>query len=102
MSLPLPSNLLLDSLTAEARAAAIAHCEHIKMPLRYELFNSDQQPRYVHFLTSGIAAVVTMMQGGEAVEVGLTGREGLEKYQLLGPRLERPHASCNSPGRGSG
>ena len=79
----------------------IAQCEHIAMPLRYKLFDSDEQPRYVHFPTSGIASVVTMMQGGEAVEVGLTGREGLaEKYQLLGPQTGTATCFMQLPGAG--
>ncbi len=45
-------------------------------------------PKYIHFVTSGIVSIVTMMSNGEGVEVGLVGREGVpEAVHLLGPGL---------------
>ena len=47
----------------------------------------------MHFITSGIASVVTTMSDGEGVEVGLHGREGAaESLHLLGP--ERDATAC--------
>ena len=83
-----PGNLLLASLPADLRSSIIARCEHVELPVHAMLFDAVGHPRHVHFMTSGVASTVTMMQGGEAVEVGLTGREGIaEKYHLLGPQI---------------
>ena len=45
------------------------------MPVGTVLFEAGAFPRFVHFMTSGIASVVTNMSRGDAVEVGLIGRE---------------------------
>ena len=47
----------------------------------------------MHFLTSGIASIVTNMENGQVSEGGLVGREGMpESLHLLGPGLVR--TSC--------
>ena len=57
------------------------------MPVRTPIFEEEDGPRYVHFLTSGIASIVTMMETGEAVEGGLVGFDGFpEKVHVLGPQ----------------
>jgi CRP-like cAMP-binding protein len=82
-----PINLLLESLSNESKTALMSRCEHVELPLRTVLFGTEETPRYVHFMTSGIASTVTTMEGGEAVEVGLTGYEGFaEKTHVLGPQ----------------
>ena len=44
-------------------------------------------------MTGGIASIVTMMEGGGQVEVGIVGREGVpESLHLLGP--ERAQTRC--------
>ncbi|MFT4113327.1 Crp/Fnr family transcriptional regulator [Silvibacterium sp.] len=43
------------------------------------------EPRYIHFLTSGIASIVTSMSNGQTVEVATVGREGAPQgIHLLG------------------
>jgi CRP-like cAMP-binding protein len=82
------TNLLLDALPAHEKSEILKELEPVSMPVRYVLFEAETPPRYAHFVTSGIASVVTTLSGGDAVEVGLVGREGLaEKTHLLGPQL---------------
>ena len=85
--MPFPqTNLLLEALPPSEKASLLSQLEGVPMPVRTVLFDAGALPRYAHFMTSGIASVVTTMSGGEAVEVGLVGREGLpEKFHLLGP-----------------
>ncbi len=65
------------------------------------MFEAGQTPRYVHFLTSGIASTVTVMGGGDGVEVGLTGREGLpQALHLLGPERGDTRAFMQVAGTG--
>ena len=80
-------NLLLASLPAAERERLLLLLERVALPLRAPLFEPNVQPRSVHFMTTGIASIVTEMSVGEGVEVGLIGREGLpECLQLLGPQ----------------
>ena len=87
MSLP-PTNLLLQSLPQEVRAKLTKHLERVNLPIRTRIFEAEEKARHVHLLTSGIASIVTVMQGGETVEVGLAGREGFpERLHLLGGQV---------------
>ena len=79
-------NKLLESLPAEDRARLSSLLSPIDLPIRTCLFSAEATPRYVHFILSGVASLVTNMEGGEVIEVGLVGREGFaEKFQVLGP-----------------
>ena len=60
--------------------------EQIELPSGTILYRTGEQPEFAHFMTSGIASVVTFMANGSGVEVGLIGKEGLvEAVNLLGP-----------------
>jgi len=60
--------------------------EQIQLPSGTILYRTGEQPEFAHFMTSGIASVVTFMANGSGVEVGLIGKEGLvEAVNLLGP-----------------
>lgn len=64
----------------------MAQLEPVPLPIRTSLYTPDQVPRYLHFITSGIASVVTSMANGDSIEVGLVGHEGApELIGLLGP-----------------
>jgi CRP-like cAMP-binding protein len=80
------SNLLLNSIPAGERKALVACMEQIQLPSGTILYRTGEQPEFAHFMTSGIASVVTFMANGSGVEVGLIGKEGLvEAVNLLGP-----------------
>ena len=82
------TNLLLEALPPEAKPTLMSQLEAVTLPVNTVLFEAGVFPRYAHFVTSGIASVVTSMSGGDAVEVGLVGREGFaEKFHLLGPEV---------------
>lgn len=58
----------------------------VALPLRSQLFDVGEPPRYVHLLTSGQASIVAALSGGQMVEVSLVGRDGFpEALHLLGP-----------------
>jgi CRP-like cAMP-binding protein len=95
------TNRLLDSLPPAAKAELLKSLEPVPLPLKSPLFNAGEAPRYVHFLTSGLSSVVTVMGGGDAVEVGLTGREGLPQgIHLLGPQRGDTRAFMQVAGTG--
>jgi CRP-like cAMP-binding protein len=86
LALPYPlSNVLIDALPDENRRRLLAQGTRVSVPIRTSLYERRDPPRYVHFLTSGIASVVTSMSDGETVEVGTLGREGAPQgIHLLG------------------
>jgi CRP-like cAMP-binding protein len=82
-----PNNLLIEVLPSHTKEMLLRQLEPVDLPLRTVLFEADSSPRYAHFITTGIASIVTTLSGGDAVEVGLAGRESLaEKIHLLGPQ----------------
>jgi CRP-like cAMP-binding protein len=83
-----PSNVLFESLPASERATLAINLESIALPVNTVLFEAEEAPPYIYLLTSGIASVVTPMVAGEAVEVGLVGREGIAgSIHLLGRQV---------------
>ena len=80
------SNRLLESLPTDSRTSLIARMEEIILPISTTLCRPREVPKHAHFMTSGITSVVTFMENGSGVEVGLIGSEGLvEAFHLLGP-----------------
>jgi CRP-like cAMP-binding protein len=79
------SNLLLATLPAAYQASLLARLKPVSLPLRTVLYDPDETPKYAHFMTSGIASIVSSMADGASAEVGIWGHEGLvESFQLLG------------------
>lgn len=80
-----PSNLLLAALTPGYRASLLARMRTITLAPREILYEPDEVPKYAHFLTHGVASIVSTMATGASTEVGIWGREGLvESFHLLG------------------
>ena len=79
-------NLFLASLSPESRNLLTKQAVEVDLPLRKSLYETENRPRYVYFLTSGIASVVAAMEDGSTAEVGLIGREGvIGSFHVLGP-----------------
>ncbi len=80
-------NPLLDALPAPEKARVLALLEPVPLPLRTSLYTPGEPPRYAHFITSGVASIVTEMAHGEGVEVGISSAEGMaESLHMLGPQ----------------
>ncbi len=78
-------NGILDMLPRTYRDMLISRMELVDLPISTHLYASEETPRYAHFMTAGVAAAVTLLDNGNGIEVGLTGREGLvEAIHLLG------------------
>ena len=79
------SNLLLATLPAGYRNSLMARLKPVSLPLRTVLYEPDETPKYAHFITSGIASIVSSMSDGASAEVGIWGSEGLvESFHLRG------------------
>jgi CRP-like cAMP-binding protein len=79
------SNLLLATLPPAYRNSLLQRLKPVSLPLRTVLYEPDETPKYAHFMTSGIASIVSSMANGASAEVGVWGSEGLvESFHLLG------------------
>jgi CRP-like cAMP-binding protein len=96
---PEVSNLIIDALPAEMKSSLLTHLQPVDLPVGTVLANPGQPPPFAHFMTSGIASVVTFMSDGLGAEVGVIGREGLvEAINLLGPASAPTTAFIQSEG----
>ncbi|MGA2536838.1 MAG: Crp/Fnr family transcriptional regulator, partial [Terracidiphilus sp.] len=79
------SNLLLAALPPAYRNSLQSRLKPVSLPIRTVLYEPDETPKYAHFITSGIASIVSSMSDGASAEVGVWGNEGLvESFHLLG------------------
>ena len=80
------SNLIINALPAGLKSSLLARLQPVNLAVGTVLTSPGQIPAFAHFMTSGIASVVTFMSDGIGAEVGVIGREGLvEAIHLLGP-----------------
>lgn len=79
------SSLLIASLAPAHREALLARSRPVALPAGTILYEPYVTPKYGHFITSGLASVVSVMADGATTEVATWGREGLaESFHLLG------------------
>ena len=79
------TNVLIDAMPEEARRKLFKQATRVNIPIRTSLYEPGDSPKFAHFLTSGIASVVTTMGDGSTCEVGTLGREGVPQgLHLLG------------------
>ena len=80
------SNFLLERLPSAYRLSLLGRMEEVSLSSKTVLYRPATRPKYAHFLTSGIAFIMTVMADGSRAEVGWVGREGVvEGLHLLGP-----------------
>jgi CRP-like cAMP-binding protein len=79
------TSVLIDALPEESRRKLLKQVTRVNIPFRASLYEPGNPPRFAHFLTSGVASVVTTMGDGSTAEVGTLGREGVpQALHLLG------------------
>jgi CRP-like cAMP-binding protein len=66
-------NRLLDALTPKSRGRLQPHLEPVTLKRKMRLEELD----HVHFPLAGLISVVATMEGGDSIEVGMVGREGM-------------------------
>jgi CRP-like cAMP-binding protein len=88
MNLPL-SNFILNSLppgSHEFRSKLTA----VSLPVGTSIYEPHEMPKFAHFLTSGIASVVTTMKDGGSAETGMWASEGMAECMHLGDGIRVP------------
>src|ERR1700753_3879781 len=80
------SNILISALPEAGRRKLVGRLRRVNLPLGASLYEPNDEPKYLHFITSGIASVVSVAQDGSTTEVTTLGREGApQAVHLLGP-----------------
>jgi CRP-like cAMP-binding protein len=93
------SNQIINSLPPALKSALLTRLQPVDLPVGTILTDPGQPPPFAHFMTSGIASVVTFMSDGIGAEVGVIGREGLvEAINILGPANAPTTAFIQSEG----
>src|SRR4051812_31923483 len=94
-------NLLLTTMEESDFALLQPHLVRVELQRRDPLFEPDQPIEAAHFLESGVASIVSEDALGEAIEVGILGREGVSGIPLLLGSGQGPHRGFMQIGPGS-
>jgi CRP-like cAMP-binding protein len=87
-------NLLLETLPPPYRNLMSSRLEEVNLPAGTVLYDAEEVPRYVWFVTTGLASTMISMSDGRTAEIGVWGREGVVPcFQLLGGNPQGP-ARC--------
>jgi CRP-like cAMP-binding protein len=76
-----PGNRLLASLSSKDRALLEADLEEVDLPFRRSLAQRNRRVEHVYFIDTGMASIVA--DGGQPIEVGIIGNEGMSSVGIL-------------------
>jgi CRP-like cAMP-binding protein len=94
-------NRILELLPSECTERLLSVSSMVDLPLGSSLFERDRRPRFLYFLTSGIASIVFNSERGTSVELSTEGREGLVGWvYLLGPAATAGDCTMQVSGAG--
>ena len=71
-----PANQILLSLSRNACNSLVGKSQLVKLPIHTVLNEVNEPIQYLYFINTGLASVLSVLQDGKSVEVGLTGSEG--------------------------
>lgn len=92
-------NLLLAVLPEHERRRIAAYGERIVLHNRVTLCEADQPMVYAWFVESGVCSALVHARSGDAVEVGMIGREGMVGLSLVLGETNNPfHVMVQVPG----
>jgi CRP-like cAMP-binding protein len=94
-------NRLLDGLTEDEYRRISPHLEHVDLPHAKIVYEIDQPIEYVYFPFRSLISLVTLMEDGKIVEVGLVGRDGMSGLvALMGQKTSPDRAIVQIPNGG--
>ena len=97
-SLPI-KNLILAGLPSKDYGRLLSNLESIPLPSGMKLYKSGEVIEYVYFPCEGLVSLVTHMNDGTTVEVGIIGRDGMVGIPvLLGNDIAFEEAVVQIPG----
>jgi CRP-like cAMP-binding protein len=78
------------SLLPDVSATLRTRLTPVSLPAGTPLYEPYESPKFAHFLTSGVASVITSMRDGGCTETGMWGKEGLVECMHLGDSRRVP------------
>jgi CRP-like cAMP-binding protein len=78
-----PMNRLLSALSAADYKRLVPHLELVHLEMKHVAYEPEQPIEYAYFPLTGLASMVTVMQGGKAIEVATIGNEGMVGLPLF-------------------
>lgn len=96
----LEANAILRHARGAEAAGILEVSELVEMPARHVIYDAGETINDVFFPLDCVLSVVTQMEGGESIEVGTVGREGMSGIPLLmGGTTTANDCYCQVPGR---
>ncbi len=96
-----PDFRVLAALPAEEYQRLVPHLELVELSVRQVLYNPEEPITHVYFPNQGIVSLVSTMEDGSTVEVGLVGKEGMVGMPVLwGGKSTTNQAFVQVPGFG--
>jgi CRP-like cAMP-binding protein len=93
------ANRLLQSLPRPLRQRVLAGCDTIELAFGQVLYQAGERVRHVYFPIDGFISLITSLEDGERLEVGIVGDEGMLGVSLvLGVGLSPQHAVVQGAG----
>ena len=80
---PIKENRLLAALPVEERERLAPHLEPVSLGQGQILFRRGETIRYVYFPTTAVISLLTDLEDGAGMEVGLVGREGVAGIAVI-------------------
>jgi CRP-like cAMP-binding protein len=95
----LGQNAILSGLEGPKLKAVVAGAAIVELPLRAQIYRSDELIDRAYFPLDCVLSVVTTMKDGHQIEVGTIGREGTSAIPLLlGAQTSANESYCQVPG----
>ena len=85
------ANILLQSLSPGDYGLLEPNFQRVELPLKAVLFEAEVGIDQVYFPESGVSSVVTDQEGGDPVEYGLFGRDGMSGSAVVLGAGQSPH-----------
>jgi CRP-like cAMP-binding protein len=82
-SQPTTGNRLLDALPHAEYERLAPHLESVSLSLSQILFRPEEEPAYAYFPTTSIVSLLTDLEDGGGMEVGLVGHEGMVGISII-------------------
>src|SRR2546423_1141161 len=92
-------NKILSSLSPGVYEGLSQHLEPVKLERGKVLHQPEEPISHVYFVNSGIISLLSLLEDGSTIEIGVVGREGLsDTSALLGANVSPHQALVQIPG----
>ena len=94
-----PGNRLIAALSNRNRQQFMASCDHVELKIAAVLSEPGERVRHVYFPLTGFISLITALDDGARLEVGIVGDEGMLGTSLvLGIHTSSQHALVQGAG----